>query len=241
MGSISIKKVLMKFDNNIVIDNLDEEIYDGELYALIGSSGSGKTTLLKIIAGLALINGGEVLVNGKNILKFSQNQMLDYHKICGFVFQNSALISNMSIYENLSLYYNYHTNMTEKEIYEKIKYFLDYVGYNDDLTYRPNVLSFGEKMLINIIRAIFHNPEFIFWDNPLASLDSIYQRKVKNIIIDLKKQKKTMVLVTNDFDFAFSVADKVGVLAAGKILESGTPDEIRSSRLKFTKELICKE
>jgi ABC-type multidrug transport system ATPase subunit len=241
MGSIYIKNVLLKYDNNPVIDNLSVEIYDGELFALIGSSGSGKTTLLKIIAGLALINSGAVEVNGKNIIKFSQKQMLDYHKICGFVFQNSALISNMSIYENLSLYYNYHTDMTEKEIYEKIKYYLDYVGYSNDLTFRPNVLSFGEKMLINIVRAVFHNPEFIFWDNPLASLDTIYQRKVKNIIVDFKKQKKTMVLVTNDFDFAFSVADKVGVLVAGKILESGTPDEIKNSRLKFTRELISKE
>lgn len=241
MGSLFIKNLLMKYDSTVILDHLNETISDGEVYVLLGGSGSGKTTLLKVIAGLSLVQGGEVTLKGKNLLKYSQRQMLDYHKHCGFVFQNSALISNMSIYENLSLYYNYHTDWTEKQIYENIKKYLDYVGFEDDLTLRPGQLSIGERMLVNIVRAISHDPEFIFWDNPLASIDNIYQKKVKNIIQDLKRQRKTMVLVTGDFDFGFSIADKVGVLSEGKIVESGSPDEIRNSQLRITRELIGKE
>ncbi len=156
MGSIYIKDVTLQFDKTVVINSLTERISDGEVCAVLGLSGSGKTSLLKIATGLTLVNSGEVEVNGKNIYKYSQRQMLEYHKNCGFVFQNSALISNMSIYENLSLYYNYHTNMSEKEIYEKIKKYLDYVGFKDDLSQRPGILSTGEKMLVNIVRAVSH-------------------------------------------------------------------------------------
>lgn len=240
MGNIFIKNLTLKYESNALLDNLSEVINDGEVYVLIGASGSGKTTLLKTLAGLSLVQGGEIIISGKNILKYSQRQMLDYHKVCGYVFQNSALISNMTIYENLSLYYNYHTDMTEKAIYEKIKYFLDYVGFHDDLTFRPAALSTGEKMLVNIVRAISHEPEFIFWDNPLANIDAIYQRRVKKILCDFKAEKRTMILVTSDIDFGFQIADKVGVLVAGKIIESGTPQEIKNSRLKPIQELLVK-
>lgn len=241
MGDISLKNIFLKFDDSIIINNLSENIYNGELYALIGSSGSGKTVLLKIIAGLTLFNSGSIEVNGKNITKFSQRQMLDYHKNCGFVFQNSALISNMTIYENLSLYYNYHTDMPDEEIYEKIKKFLDYEGFSQNLGLRPSAISVGERMLVNIVRATFHGPEFILWDNPLADLDAIYQRRVKKIIADLKKQNKTMILVTNDFDFALSNADRIGILHNGKIIESAAPIEIKDSSNAITRELMGRD
>ncbi len=240
MGNISLKNVILKYEKETVINDISENIYDGEIYAVIGSSGSGKTALLKVIAGLALINSGIVDVKGKNIVKFSQKQMLSYHKNCGFVFQNSALISNMSIYENLSIYYNYHTSMKEIEIYDKIKKFLDYVGFSENLSYRPNFISTGEKMLVNIVRAISHDPEFVFWDNPFANLDAIYQKRVKKIISDLKKQGKTLLLVTNDFDFALSNADRICILHKGSIIESGTPADIQNSTQEITRKLMNK-
>lgn len=241
MGSIIIKNLNIRYEDNLILNNINEYFQDAQLYGLIGSSGSGKTTLLKAIAGLLIINEGSIEVNGRNIVKASQRRMLDYHKNCGFVFQNSALISNMSIYENLALYYQYHTDMTDKEIYTRIKYYLDYTGFTDDISRRPTALSLGEKMLINIIRAISHEPEYIFWDNPLPNLDISTQRKVKQIITDLKKQGKTMVLVSNDSKFVLSVADKVGILTFGKIIESGTPEEVERSDIDLTKELLGKE
>jgi phospholipid/cholesterol/gamma-HCH transport system ATP-binding protein len=241
MGEIYLKDVTLKFGKTVVIDKLTERFPEGEVYVILGLSGSGKTSLLKIAAGLSLINSGSVEVNGKNILRYNQLQMLDYHRCCGFVFQNSALISNMSIYENLSLYYNYHTDLSEKEIYQKIKKYLDYTGFDNDISQRPGIFSTGEKMLINIVRAVSHEPEFIFWDSPLSNLDSHYQKRVKNIIEDFKKQKKTMILATGDVDYAFSVADKIGILKKGRIIESGTPEEIKNSKFSPTREFISNE
>jgi len=238
MGDIYIKDLVMKYNDAPVIDHISEHIQDGELYAFLGASGSGKTTLLKLIAGLQDADSGVVEVNGNNIMKFNKKQMLEYHKNSGFVFQNAALISNMSIYENLSLYYNYHTDMKDKEIYEKIKKYLDYFEFDNDLTLRPASLSMGERMVINIIRAISHEPEYIFWDNPATALDIHYQRKVKNIIMDLKKERRTMILSTGDFGFAASIADRIGVMYRGRIIEYGTPEEIKNSNLEITKNLI---
>lgn len=240
MGDIVLKNVTLKIDQSVIVDGVSETVSDGELYGLIGPAGCGKTTLLKIIAGLAMADSGSLLVKGENVFHYSQKHMLDYHTVCGFVFQNAALVSNMSIYENLSLYYNYHTRKTDKEIYEIIKPYLDYVGFQDDLSVRPSLLSSGEKMLVGIVRAISHGPEFIFWDNPLAILDPAGQRRVKQIILDMKKKGKTMILVTNDYDFALSASDRVGIMDKGKILESGTPAEIRNSRLKTTRAVLAK-
>jgi ABC-type multidrug transport system ATPase subunit len=147
----------------------------------------------------------------------------------------------MSIYENLSLFYNYHTSLPEKEIYQKIKKYLDYVGFDNDLSQRPNTISTGERMLVNIVRAISHEPDLLFWDSPLSNLDTHYQNRIKNIIADFKKAKKTMLLATGDFDFAFSIADKIGILNRGTIVESGTPKEIKSSEYSLTKEILNKE
>jgi phospholipid/cholesterol/gamma-HCH transport system ATP-binding protein len=238
MGAIAVKKLVHKFGETVVLDEFTETFYDGELYVLMGASGSGKTTLLKDIAGLGFMPGGKIEVNGQSIYKFSQKKMLDYHMHSGFVFQNSALIGNMSIRENLTLYYQYHTAMPDEEIMPILNRFLHYVGFADDLNARPNALSTGEKMLINIVRAISHDPEYLFWDSPLANLDPIYGRKVKNIITDLKKKKKTMILVTNDAEFAFSVADTIGIIQNGRIVDRGTPDEIRRSTVDITQRLI---
>ncbi|MGA2142399.1 MAG: ABC transporter ATP-binding protein [Brevinematales bacterium] len=241
MANIYIKDVTVRFNKSVVIDKLTERLSDGDFYVMLGLSGSGKTTLLKIIAGLAFVSSGSVEIGGENIVKYSQRQMLDYHRCCGYVFQNAALISNMSIYENLSLYYNYHTDLSEKDIYLKIKKFLDYVGFDNDISQRPNILSAGEKMLVNIVRAISHEPEYIFWDSPLSNLDTHYQNRVKKIILDFKKQKKTMVLATGDIDFAFSIADKIGILQKGRIIESGTPGDIKNSNYSPTREFIDNE
>lgn len=240
MGRIIIKDLFVKYENSIVLNKINEVIEDGMLYVLLGPSGSGKTTFLKGVAGLLFQPRGRVEINGRNIYDLPPRQMLEYHTNCGFVFQNSALISNLSIYDNLALYYRYNTNLSEKEIQKKIFNCLEKINFNDDVNQRPAALSMGERMLINIIRAISHNPEYIFWDNPFSSLDIINEKNVKNIIIDLKSKGKTMILVTTNIDFALSVADKIGVIYEGNLIDRGTPQEIINSKISVTQTLLKK-
>jgi len=238
MISIEIKNLNVKFENYQVLRNINDYIIKGEVYGIFGPTGSGKTSLLKSIVGLIFPESGKVEIMGKNVFKFSQKQMLDFHKNCGFVFQNSALISNLSIYENLSLYYNYHTDMKEKEIYEIVKYYLDFFNFDNDLSLRPASLSIGEKMIVNLVRAISHDPEFLFFDNPFSSLDPNSQRKVIKLILEQKEKNKTIVVVTNDSRTLLEIADKIAILEEGVIIEKGLKGEIVESKNQRVRELI---
>jgi len=233
-----IKNLNVKFDDSNVLKGINDYISKGEVYCLSGETGSGKTTLLKCMVGLIFPFSGKIELYGKNIFRFSQKEMLEYHKNCGFVFQNAALISNLSIYENLSLYYNYHTNLSEKEIYEKVRYFLDYFNFDNDLSLRPACLSIGERMIINIVRAISHNPEILFFDNPFASLDISNRKKLKKLILNLKRESKTIVIVSNDPDVIFDIGDRIAILYQGSIIEKGNVEEIKNVKDERVKDLL---
>ena len=238
MGTILIKNICQKFGDHVLFDYLSERIEDGETYVLLGYSGSGKSTLLKIISGLLFPTKGEVVIAGKNIFSYHKSEMLNFHKHSGFVFQNAALISNLSIFENLALFYQYHYGLKDEEVMAKIQPFLDSVGWDDDICLRPSELSTGERILVSLIRAISHDPEFVFWDEPSANLDNLTMKKVEEIFRSLKKQGKTMILVTNDVRFGMPLADRIGILHEGKIIESGKPADLKKSVNEVTRSLL---
>ncbi len=223
---INISDITINYGNEIVIENLSLKINKGELLVLTGRAGSGKTTLLKSIAGLMPTNSGNILINNKNITEYNKKEMLNYYTNTGFVFQNSALISNITLWDNLALYYKYHTNLSDDEIMNKITPYLDYVEFSGNLNLRPSTSSVGEKMLINIIRAISADQELILWDEPIAKIDQITSQKVEKIIQDLKESKKTMILTTHNMKFASTVADRIAILHDGKIYKTGTYFEL---------------
>jgi ABC-type multidrug transport system ATPase subunit len=242
MFSIEIKNISLKLSGHPVLDNISEIIPAGQLYYLMGTAGSGKTSLLKAVNGLFMEIDGAVIVEGKNIYDFSPSEMLEYHKRCSFIFQNSALISNMTILENLSLYYNYHTNLGKKEIIEKIRPYLDMFNLEMSiLNERPAFLSTGQRMLFNIIRGLLENLEMLFWDEPVANLDQIERNKVKKIIKTKKSEGVTTILVSNDWEFGLSVADNVGVLHNGRLIFSDSPARILKSKNTIIQSLISKE
>lgn len=238
MADIVLDQVTVRFGDFLALYGINGVIRDGEIFVMIGSSGSGKSTLLKAIAGLQNLEEGHIWVDGQDITKFNKYQMLDYHKNSGYVFQNAALISNMNIYDNLALYYRYHTKMTEDEIRVIITKMLELFDFRDDVKNRPNTLSTGERMIVSVVRAISHDPNYLFWDEPMANLDSVATRKVEDLILGLREQRKTMLVVTHDIRFAFRIADRIGILLNGTLVQSGTVDEIQKSSVPEVQELL---
>jgi phospholipid/cholesterol/gamma-HCH transport system ATP-binding protein len=241
MGDVFLRNICLNLGGTAIFDNLTELFPAGQVYLLIGPSGGGKTSLLKVISGLWPADSGVIQFDGDDILKFNKAKMLELHKRSGFVFQSAALISNMSVFDNLALFYQYHTDMDNSEIMERLNLYLNMLGCDFDLDQRPNSLSTGQRILVSIVRAISHNPDYIFLDEPVANLDAVSTRRVRDIILDLKKRGKTMVMVTHNLNFGFAVADKIGVLANGKIVESGTKAEITNSSNEITKTIFAND
>ncbi|MCX7882011.1 MAG: ATP-binding cassette domain-containing protein [Brevinematales bacterium] len=241
MGNIYVKNLSLVLGDAVILHEVEEFIPSGTVYYLLGKSGSGKSSLLKSIAGLQLVQKGEIIVGGRNILQFNQKDMLAYHCQCGFVFQNAALISNMSIEDNLTLFFRYNYGMSFKEAVKRIMPYVEMFQLQHELKLRPAALSMGEKMLVNIIRAVMHDPEYIFWDNPLANLDPFSKRKVRSLFQELKEKGKTMILVSDDVSFGMSVSSRVGYLEEGRLLFSGTPEEAKKSELKGLQSLCHQE
>lgn len=239
LNAIELYNVSLPADDAMILENISFTIREGELHCIMGTSGSGKSTLLKVINGLLLGIEGEVIANGKNIYKFTPAQMLEYHTRCGFIFQNAALISNMTVLENLALGFQFHQEMSLKEVRALVKPHLDYFEIDENLlNQRPATLSAGEKMLISIVRAIAKKPEFIFWDQPLASLDYIHQKKLIRLIKEYKDEGRTMMLVTNHAEIALNYADQVGILEKGRLIASNTPKALKRSRNRSIKMLL---
>jgi ABC-type multidrug transport system ATPase subunit len=242
MHEIELKNISLTLNGHRVLEKINETISKGCLYYLMGTAGSGKSSFLKVINGLFMDIEGSVIVSGQSIYNLNPKKMLEYHKQNSFVFQNSALINNMTIIENLSLYYNYHTSLTKEEIIEKIDPYLELFEIDRKKLYeRPYFLSTGQRMLFGIIRALLEDCKTLFWDEPIANLDQIERNKVKKIIKDKNRQGKTVILVSNDWEFGLSVADHVGVLHNGRLIYSEPPQIIRKSKDHIIRSLISKE
>ena len=239
MSEIILENVGLESNATQILKGINETIYQGELYCILGTSGSGKSSLLKVINGLLIEIQGKVIIENKSIYNYTPKQMLNYHNQCGFVFQNAALINNMTIFDNLALPFQYHTNLTKVEIFEKIEPHLAY--FNVDTTLleqRPAFLSSGEKQIFGIIRAILRDPEYLFWDQPLSTLDHIIQGKVKKLIEKFRSEGKTTILVSNDSKYILKVADRVGILHQGKLIASNTPKIIKKLKDSIIESLI---
>jgi len=242
MHEIELKNISLTLNGHRVLENINETIEKGSLYYLMGTAGSGKSSFLKVINGLFMEIEGTVIAGGENVYDLSPKSMLEYHKKNSFVFQNSALINNMTILENLSLFYNYHTSLSQEEIIEKINPYMDLFSIERNKLYeRPNFLSTGQRMLFNIIRALLEDCDTLFWDEPISNLDQVERNKVKKIIKEKSRQGKTIILVTNDWEFGLSIAHNVGVLHNGRLIHSDSPEKILKSKDPVIKSLIAKE
>lgn len=224
------------FGGNHVLKGIDLEIKPGETVVILGTSGAGKSVLLRHIVGLEKPDSGSILIDGANVL---DPESKGRHRIA-MVFQSSALFNSLSVGENIALYLREHRVFREEEKIRRIVGdSLSIVGLDDKGNIMPNELSGGMKRRVAIARALVMNPELILFDEPTSGLDPIMTRTIGEVILNLRKHVEvTQVVVTHDIDFAFYIADRVAVLSGGKIIEVGTPEQIRRSNDASVREFI---
>jgi len=231
-----MKNITKYFGSTLVIDNMSLSFNEGRLICLLGSSGSGKTTILRLLAGLESADSGKIYINGK--LASEQNRILlpPAKRGIGFIFQDLALWPHMTVYENIAFGLKVNKIVNAEK---KIADILDFLGLQDHQNKYPSQLSGGQQQLVAIARSLVLNPKLLLMDEPLANLDVKLKSKIRGQIKDIIKNfSVTILYVTHDHHEAFSLADEIIVIDAGKIMESGTPEDIRRSDNPFVREFI---
>lgn len=215
---IQIKNISKAFDSLVVLDDVSFCIDDGSLVVVLGPSGTGKSVLLKAILGLMPVDNGEVLFDGKSIQNATEREIYEIRKQVGFVFQGTALFDSMNVSENIALPMREHTNLSSKDIRERVCDLLEVVGMAGKAGLYPQSLSGGMKRLIAVARALALDPRYLFYDEPTTGLDPIMTDKVVALIKNLKKKyKNSGIVVTHDLSTAKAVGDQIYMLKRGKI------------------------
>jgi sulfate transport system ATP-binding protein len=219
--SILLEQLTKRYDGHPVVNNVSLEVGDGEFFVLLGSSGSGKTTVLSLIAGLTAADHGRVLLHGRDVTQLPTQQ-----RRVGFVFQNYALFQYMSIAENVEFGLSIR-KVPAAERRQRRDELLDLVGLAGLGSRMPRQLSGGQQQRVALARALAYQPDVLLLDEPLGALDA-------KIRVELRRSLKTIqrklgiatILVTHDQEEAFDLADRIGVMSFGRLLEVGTPDEL---------------
>jgi len=218
-----------------VLEGIDLEVRPGEIFVIMGPSGSGKSVLLKHLIGLETPDAGEILVNGQSI----QTPEIASKYRMALVFQSGALLSSLTVGENVGLYLTEHELKPPAEIRQIVAEKLEDVGLKDAMDKMPSELSGGMKKRVAIARALVIEPQLILYDEPTSELDPLSSVVIGNEILDLKRRiHVTSLVVSHDRDLAFGVADRIAVIAEGKILIVGTPEEVKNFKHPLVQEFL---
>lgn len=236
---IEVRQVVKRFGAATVLDGIDLEIPTGECTVILGRSGCGKSVLLKSIIGLIRPDGGEIRIDGKDVVRLEYDELARLRRRFGMVFQMAALFDSMTVGENVGLALREHTDTPEEEIRRICEEKLARVGLPGIQEKKPADLSGGMRKRVGLARAIAMNPDYILYDEPTTGLDPITSEQINLLINDLQRGLRvTSVVVTHDMRSAYTIGDRLCLLHRGKVRFVGTPEEIRASDDPLVRQFI---
>jgi multiple sugar transport system ATP-binding protein len=223
MASISLEKITKRFDKVTALDQVQLNIADGEFFVLLGPSGAGKTTTLRVIAGLESPESGMVRMNGEDVTGWHVAQ-----RDCAFVFQQYSLYPHLTVQENIAFPLRSPLRrLSESEIKRKVYEVAEMLHIESKLERKATMLSGGEMQRVAIGRALVRQPKVFLMDEPLSSLDAKLREELR---VELKRIQRdlgaTVIYVTHDQVEATTMADRIGILEAGKVRQVGTAQEV---------------
>lgn len=222
---IHVNNLHKSFGKNEVLKGINEHIKKGEVVVIIGPSGSGKSTFLRCLNLLEVPSEGEITFEGKNITDKKENINKIREKM-GMVFQQFNLFPHKTVLENLCLAPINVKGLSKEEAKNRAMELLNRVGLSDKASAYPNSLSGGQKQRIAIARALCMEPDVMLFDEPTSALDPEMVGEVLSVMKSLANEGMTMIIVTHEMGFAKEVGDRILFMDEGKIMESGTPEEI---------------
>jgi len=238
---IDVQDLYKSFAGFPVLKGINLKMMEGTTTVVLGASGSGKTVLMKHIMGLFKPDHGQVIVDGENVSTMSRQQLAVFRERMGMVFQSSALFDSMTVGDNVAFPLREHNpGLSEQEILEKVKEKLAVVDLHDVEQKYPAELSGGMRKRVGLARAIVREPKIVLYDEPTTGLDPLTTESVDEMIIHARERLSvTSVVISHDIGSAFHIGDRIAVINEGRIVEEGTPQEVRKTKEPFTQHFLA--
>ena len=227
---IEVRQVRKSFGSQLILDGVDLSIDSGESVVIIGSSGGGKSVLLKHMIGLLTPDSGQVFVDGQEITRLNERELIRVRRKFGMLFQSAALFDSMTVEENVSFVLRRERNHTSAEIEKRVAEVLEMVELSGTQAKKPAELSGGMRKRVGLARAIIYQPQILLYDEPTTGLDPVVSDSIDQLIIRVcDSLKVTSIVVTHDMRTTRRAGRRIFMLHQKKIYASGTADEIFSS------------
>ncbi len=222
-----------------IFNGMNLVVPKGKTTAIMGPSGTGKTTLLKIIGGLLMPEQGTVHVNGQSVGRLGHDDLFALRKSMGMLFQSGALLTDESVYENVAYPLREHTKLPESMLRDLVSMKLEAVGLRGAIDMMPSELSGGMARRVALARAIALDPGLIMYDEPFTGLDPITMSTVVSLIKKLNDALGiTSLMVSHDMAETLSIADYCHIIADGKVVVSGSPEELQQSDSEWVQQFL---
>lgn len=236
---IRINNLHKAFGTQKVLEGINLDIKHGEITVIIGKSGGGKSVLMKHLIGLLKPDEGEIWIDGSDITRLKERDLNEVRKKFGMLFQEAALFDSMNVLDNVAFPVREHTKLPEREIVgmaQEILKNVGLIGFDDKM---PSELSGGMRKRVGLARALILDPGIILFDEPTSALDPITSLTILDLIKETQERlHKTFVVISHDILGMFRIAHNVAMLNNGRIVEFGTPKEIRQSKKEEVKEFL---
>jgi len=236
---VSVQNLTFSRGEKKIFDDISLEFERGKITAIMGPSGTGKTTLLKLIGGQLFPSQGNVTVNGRNVHHLKRDELYTLRKRIGMLFQSGALLTDMSVFDNVAYPLREHSHLPESMIRSLVLMKLEAVGLRGARDLMPNELSGGMARRVALARAIALDPMMIMYDEPFTGQDPISMGALVLLIKSLNTTLGlTSIIVSHDVQETAAIADYIYVLSGGKVVGQGTPQEIQQSTSEWVQQFM---
>ena len=236
---VKIESLSFQRNGRPIFDGVDLEIPRGQVTAIMGPSGTGKTTLLRLIGGQLRPTSGRVLVNGEDVHQLGREALFELRKTMGMLFQSGALLTDLSVFDNVAFPLREHTALPEDMVRDIVLMKLEAVGLRGARDLLPRELSGGMNRRVALARAIALDPSMIMYDEPFSGQDPISMGVLVELIRALNDAMgMTSIVVSHDVPETSAIADRIYVLSGGKVVGDGSPEEVHSSPSETVRQFM---
>ena len=236
---IEIKNLTVAFGDKIILEKINMRISEGQTTIIVGESGSGKSVLAKTIFGLIQPLNGKIFIDNIDLFSLKNKELYEIRKKMAMLFQGSALLDSLNVFQNVALPLVEHTSLTKKEIIEKVKDTLAIVGLPNVLEKMPAELSGGMKKRVALARAVILEPKYIIYDEPTTGLDPNIAGEIINLMVNLQKKiKLTSIVITHDLNCIEKMAEKIVMIDRKNIIFDGNYSDFKDSEKDEIKRFL---